>query len=596
MNEPTKNGRRFQSRALIALATLATLVAVFYLEEDWRGKRAWEQCKADLEAKGSVLDWNKYIPPTIPDDQNFFTASTNILIRFRKAQTPAERDAESKLPWFHNTSFPSFAKTKSPPLVVAQINIVPDVTARSAADTNNLVLKFNAPGTPENVRNLLQKTIGQSLTGAIGFKFSELPMDQITPARIQLQAAATPSVAELETLLPTALVTNLGELRLESSGTPGTFRVLLAGVQATPAAEYLKWSDQFIPAFDEIRGALKRPCAVLPGDYSEPFLIPIPNFVALRATAQLLAQRGQCHLLVGQPDQALQELTLMHDLCRILEKPPIGKPETLVEAMINVAITGLYVNTIEDGLRLNAWQPTQLTALQAQLREISLPQWVAEAFRDELAADVHTFETTPAYKIADLFSGMGPQYQNPNAWSRLHDPLYLFLKFAPHGWIYQNLVNMENLQPKPLASFDLEQETVLPGAFAQADHNVGKSFAHNSPFRTLVALALPNFAKAVQTTAYNQNLVNEAQIVCALERYHLAHGEYPATLEVLRPQYLDKLPHDIIGGQPLHYRRTEAGKFLLYSIGWNDKDDGGTVALAQSGAEDREHGDWVWSD
>jgi hypothetical protein len=284
----------------------------------------------------------------------------------------------------------------------------------------------------------------------------------------------------------------------------------------------------------------------------------------------------------------------MHDLCRILEKPPTGKPETLVEAMINVAITGLYVTTIGDGLRLNAWQAPQLAALQAQLREISLPQWVAEAFREELAADVHTFETTPAYKIADLFSGMGPQYKNPNAWSRLHDPLYLFLKFAPQGWICQNLVNVANLQPKPLGSFDLEQETVLPGAFAQADQNAGKFFARKSPFRTLAAFALPNFSKAVQTTAYNQNLVNEAQIVCALEQYHLARGEYPTTLEALLPQYLNKLPHDIIGGQPLHYRRTEAGSFVLYSIGWNEEDDGGTVALTKNGAEDRGHGDWVW--
>ncbi|HZL13264.1 MAG TPA: hypothetical protein VFC85_03900, partial [Verrucomicrobiae bacterium] len=61
-------------RALIGLAILATLIAIFYTEEDWRGKRAWENCKRELEAKGAVLDWDKYIPPPVPDDQNFFTA------------------------------------------------------------------------------------------------------------------------------------------------------------------------------------------------------------------------------------------------------------------------------------------------------------------------------------------------------------------------------------------------------------------------------------------------------------------------------------------------------------------------------------------
>ncbi len=67
------------------------------------------------------------------------------------------------------------------------------------------------------------------------------------------------------------------------------------------------------------------------------------------------------------------------------------------------------------------------------------------------------------------------------------------------------------------------------------------------------------------------------QIACALERYHLAHGEYPETLDALMPQFMEKMPHDIIGGQPLHYRRTDDGKFLLYSVGWNETDDGGQV-------------------
>ena len=106
--------------------------------------------------------------------------------------------------------------------------------------------------------------------------------------------------------------------------------------------------------------------------------------------------------------------------------------------------------------------------------------------------------------------------------------------------------------------------------------------------------AIPNFTKAWLTTAHHQTLVNEAQIACALERYHLAHSEYPETLDVLIPQFIKKIPHDIIGGEPFHYRRTDDGKFLLYSVGWNETDDGGQVILAKDGSVDRENGDWVW--
>ena len=58
----------------VVLAGLVVLVALFYAEEDWRGKRAWENFKRELQAKGELVDWDKFIPPPVPDDQNFFKA------------------------------------------------------------------------------------------------------------------------------------------------------------------------------------------------------------------------------------------------------------------------------------------------------------------------------------------------------------------------------------------------------------------------------------------------------------------------------------------------------------------------------------------
>ena len=70
-----------------------------------------------------------------------------------------------------------------------------------------------------------------------------------------------------------------------------------------------------------------------------------------------------------------------------------------------------------------------------------------------------------------------------------------------------------------------------------------------------------------------------AAVAGALERYRLTHDSYPETLDTLAPQFIAKLPHDIINGQPLKYRRMQDGLFVLYSVGWNETDDGGTVAL-----------------
>jgi len=55
---------------VIGLVAVA-LFAAFYSEENWRGKRTWEACRRDLAARGVELDWSKFAPPPVPDDQNF---------------------------------------------------------------------------------------------------------------------------------------------------------------------------------------------------------------------------------------------------------------------------------------------------------------------------------------------------------------------------------------------------------------------------------------------------------------------------------------------------------------------------------------------
>ena len=107
-------------------------------------------------------------------------------------------------------------------------------------------------------------------------------------------------------------------------------------------------------------------------------------------------------------------------------------------------------------------------------------------------------------------------------------------------------------------------------------------------------MAVTTLNTAAKRFAVNQVRVDLARVACALERYRLAHGSYPETLDALAPQFIAKVPHDIINGQPLHYRREANGQFILYSVGWNETDDGGQVVLTSGGSVDQKNGDWVW--
>jgi hypothetical protein len=186
-------------------------------------------------------------------------------------------------------------------------------------------------------------------------------------------------------------------------------------------------------------------------------------------------------------------------------------------------------------------------------------------------------------------------------WQKLNNPTYLFFNFAPRGWLYQNALSHVKTMQKGIQCYDVPNQLIFPGPM----NDLGKhqaSLNHWNPGSFLEFLYLANLPKATQRTAYNQTLVNEAQVACALERYRLAHGAYPETLDSLASQYIEQLPHDIIGGQPLHYRRIDdlssqgsgaaSGKYLLYSVGWNETDDGGV-----SGTDsDLTKADWVWKE
>ena len=102
---------------------------------------------------------------------------------------------------------------------------------------------------------------------------------------------------------------------------------------------------------------------------------------------------------------------------------------------------------------------------------------------------------------------------------------------------------------------------------------------------------MPNVGKALKTVARQQTYMKLAQVACALERFRLANGSYPPSLDDLSPRFMATIPHDLTNGQPLNYRRTDEGQYVLYSAGWNEVDDGGSWRVLEFGLEPK---DWVW--
>jgi hypothetical protein len=115
------------------------------------------------------------------------------------------------------------------------------------------------------------------------------------------------------------------------------------------------------------------------------------------------------------------------------------------------------------------------------------------------------------------------------------------------------------------------------------------SVAHHYLFAKLF---LPALKKASMRFSRGQATAYQAGLACAIERYRLAHSKYPDALTDLVPKYLARIPHEIISENPMRYQQTAEG-YVLYSAGWDGKDDGGEFLRPQKG-EEPEKGDWVW--
>jgi len=568
------SGWRLRQPILFELVAGTSLLATSYADENGQGQPSWERCKRELEAKGAALDWAAFCPVPVPDAENFFKAPK--MAEWFGSGTNSE--LVNKLSLVGLARHAECAKSN----LLADVKVItPDV--RVTDGEADLVLTYNGSsltlsavdgGSPDNgagarILELLESALAQggnqmpirSLLGSQGLTLTAQPLQPAKPLRIVVRTDDRLTVGEImqflpkDALLPTPR--GIGSFRVESGGA-NRFRVFLGLPAYYTAASYLASTDQLTPEFSLVRAALARPGAQRSTECQEPINPDIPDFLAERVLTQTFAQRAQCHLLLHQPEQALEDLTLIHDLCRVVSRRPV----TLVAALINVAVRGVYVSTVADGLHLQAWQEPQLSAIQQQLREVNLLPPMIEAFQWERFTALQTLERTATAE--------------------------------PREGVYESMTLVATLDQGFLDAADASRRMVRADATDRADQRAQIALSAPSPAARLAAPVFGNFTRSWQMIALNQTAVNEAFVACALERHRLALGHYPKLLESLAPRFATEIPRDPIGDLPLHYQPRENGRFLLYSVGWNGLDEGGQVCPPSHLRAAIQDGDWVW--
>lgn len=348
-------------------------------------------------------------------------------------------------------------------------------------------------------------------------------------------------------------------------------------------ADPLEWLKQFDPELREITEASRRPYCRFPLDYSLGVEIQSKHFDPLQALTSLFQLRACAELRAGQNDAAWEDARTM---LRIANH--IGSQQMIIPMLVKITLWQKAMQVVWEGIAARAWTEPQLAALQDDLAGVDFLADLDKAFHSDRAA----FNTT--------FANMFAKPQNPQP----DDTVGQMQKVTPNGLFYRNVLNL-NLYydnylfkiadvPAHRVNRNISEalEKDMEGLHTQ--HFLGIRIFN--PYKVLAAIAMPVMTALESKNALSQMRSEEAVVACALERHRLANGHYPASLQDLIPQFLKKVPLDVVDGQPLHYRLNADGSYLLYTDGWNGKDDGGTVVLRNDDSKkvDIREGDWVW--
>jgi hypothetical protein len=308
----------------------------------------------------------------------------------------------------------------------------------------------------------------------------------------------------------------------------------------------------------------------------------------LKQCASVVRLRALAELHNGQSDKALADVKLMFRLSDAIRTEPI-----FISFLVRMATVQLTIQPIYEGLANHEWSDAQLAELDAELAKEDFLNDYKLALRGEMNLLQGGFFDYLRHHPEELYN------LSDNNISDGHPPFFARLPtdLIPSGWFYQNQLNCARVvEEYCLPIVDENRGVVSVASAKQAEVSTLGEMHPVTPYNLFEGMLLPALTSPIQKSAYAQNAVNMARIAVALERYRLAHGRFPESPGVLSPQFLEQIPHDIINGEPLQYELTGDRQFVLYSVGWNEKDDGGAVIFKKgsNGPVDISEGDWVW--
>lgn len=358
-----------------------------------------------------------------------------------------------------------------------------------------------------------------------------------------------------------------------------------------------------------LEGIIDRPILDFHLDYGQGFTLLLPHLAPLKRCAQHLSIGTICDLQRGDTVSATVKIRAIMAIAKGMENERL-----IISQLVRIAIANIAMAATWELLQSPNATDAQLSLLQGEWTKADFLQGCENAVMMERAmceaATARMHQSSDEFRnYATMFSrNTGGDWLNRAANSALlktKESMWRFawsdpdelrmlrgeqiiletLRMARTNFAFGPLLRNEETR---LAALGLrERRNESDGGFPSIDDVDISSMMSQS------VLSIKRFPQRI----YKMEVARELALAAiALKRFRLRHGTYPARLNEMTSEILATVPYDPVDGQPLRYHSNSDGTFTLYSIGEDERDDGGDPRPEGSSKSTAwlQGRDWVW--
>ncbi len=288
--------------------------------------------------------------------------------------------------------------------------------------------------------------------------------------------------------------------------------------------------------------------------------ILLPETTTVRTAAKLMELAAERDARLGDMERAVQRLITVLNIGHSHADDPI-----LISMLVVAAVEELGVNALEHILTQHRFDEPALERLQHAFADRGSVSLVARGLSGERVGQLALSDYVKRHGIQSISNAA---LGGGKSWS--------VTNWALAGILDLNLAKAIELLTPVVEAADSHATAI------KAADDMDAALASTSPLsvryfitHSLVSSLSRSCVFFAQRAAHMRCTV----AALAMERYRLANGAWPVSLDELVPEYLDSVPIDPFDEKPMRFA-TKDGYVVIYSVGENGVDDGGDVQMS----------------